>query len=146
MQPELDGAISMDDLELEYFYDEVVPYNGSIPGSIEVDGIHYAHFHVSGLMGRPVGGEHPAYALVSKRFASCTAGHSHLADYTIRTAPTGRKIMGCLAGVFQDYDSDWAGEVNRLWWRGVVFKRNVEDGQYDPQFISLDSMKKEYGT
>jgi len=145
MQPELEGAIGMQDLELEYFYDEVVPYSGSVPGSIEIDGIHYAHFHVSGLMGRPVGGEHPAYSLVSKRFTSCTAGHSHLADLCIRTDTSGRKIIGCVAGVFQDYESDWAGEVNRLWWRGVVHKTNVERGQYDASFISLDRIKKEYG-
>lgn len=54
--------------------------------------------------------------------------------------------MGCLAGVYQDYESDWAGEVNRLWWRGVVFKRNVDNGSYDPEFISLDRIKKTYGT
>lgn len=146
LQPELEGAISMQDLELEYFYDEVVPYQGGSPGSIELDGIHYAHYHVSGLMGRPVGGEHPAHSLVTKRFVSCTAGHSHLADLCIRTDTAGRKIMGCLAGVYQDYESDWAGEVNRLWWRGVVFKRNVDRGAYDPEFISLDRIKREYGT
>ena len=144
MQPELEGAIGPQDLQLNYFYDDVVDYQGGSPGVIEVDGIHYAHFHVSGLMGRPVGGEHPAYSLVSKRFSSCTAGHSHLADICYRTNADGRKIIGCLAGVYQDYDSDWAGEVNNLWWRGVVFKKNVDQGQYDPSFISIDTIKKEY--
>ena len=143
-QPELEGAIGMADLELEYFYDQVIPYNGGSPGVIELDGVSYAHFHVSGLMGRPTGGEHPAHSLVTKQFSSCTAGHSHLADLCYRTSTTGKKIIGCLAGVYQDYDADWAGEVNRLWWRGVVVKRNVSNGTYDPQFISLDAIKREY--
>jgi len=146
MQPELEGAIGMQDLELERYYDEVIPYEGGTPGTIALDGIHYAHYHVSGLMGRPVGGEHPAYSLVTKRFTSCTAGHSHLADLCYRTSSDGRKIIGCVAGVYQDYDSDWAGNVNRLWWRGVVVKRNVSNGTYNPQFISLETLKREYGS
>lgn len=143
--PELDGAISMDDLQESIYYDKIVPYSGNTPGVIEVDGIHYAHFFVSGLMGRPVGGEHSAYSLITKEFTSCTAGHSHILDFAQRTSVGGNKIYGCVAGVYQDYDSDWAGECNKLWWRGIVVKRNVENGQYDPEFISLNRLRKEYG-
>jgi len=53
--------------------------------------------------------------------------------------------MAAHCGVFQDYDSDWAGECNALWTRGVLVKRNVQDGFYDPQWISIDAMKKAYG-
>jgi len=142
--PELEGAISMDDLREASYYDTVVPYNGNTPGVIELDGVHYAHFFVSGVMGRAIGGEHPAYSLLTKEFVSCTQGHIHTMDFAIRTTVGGKKIYGCAAGVFQDYDSDWAGECNKLWWRGVVVKRNVQDGQYDPEFISLDRLRKEY--
>jgi hypothetical protein len=141
----LDGAISIDDLEESTYYDTVVPYNGNTPGVVEVDGIHYAHFFVSGVMGRAIGGEHPAYSLITKEFTSCTCGHIHIMDFAERTAVNGKKVYGCIAGVYQDYDADWAGECNRLWARGVVVKRNVENGQYDFQWISLDSLVKEYG-
>jgi hypothetical protein len=144
--PELDGAISYQDLDLRTHYgDDIVYYNGNTPGITTVDGIHYAHFFVSGVMGRPIGGEHPAYQLLTKEFVSCTSGHVHVLDYCERTTVGGTKIHGLVAGVFQDYDSGWAGEVNKLWWRGVVLKRHVEDGGYDPQFISLESLRKEYG-
>ena len=143
--PELEGAISFNDLQELHYYDEVVPYNGQTPGVIEIDGVNYAHFFVSGVMGRPISGEHPAYSLLTKEFVSCTQGHIHTADWAARTNVTGRKIMGLVCGVFQDYNSDWAGEVNKLWWRGVVIKRNVEDGVYDHQFISLTTLQKEYG-
>jgi hypothetical protein len=145
LQPELEGVIGLHDLELREWYDEIVYYNGSSPGVIQLDGIAYSHFFTSGVMGRPVGGEHPATSLLSKQFQSCTAGHLHLADWSIRTNATGTKIMGCVCGVFQDYDANWAGEANKLWWRGVVVKENVENGCYDPSFISLDRLKKEYG-
>jgi hypothetical protein len=146
LSPELEGTVSFSDLDLERRYDQVVPYTGTTPGVIEIDGIQYAHYFVSGLMGRPIGGEHPAYSLLTKRFTSSTCGHSHLADFCVRTNGDGRKVMGAFVGVYQDYDADWAGECNKLWWKGVLIKRNVENGTYDPEFVSLDQLKKEYGT
>ncbi len=143
--PELDGAISFSQFEFERWYDNIVEYQGQTPGIVTIDGVNYAHYFVSGVMGRPIGGEHPAYSLLTKEFTSCTCGHVHTADYSVRTTVDGRKIHGLVAGVYQDYHSDWAGEVNKLWWRGVVVKRGVHDGAYDPQFISLDQLRKEYG-
>jgi len=52
--------------------------------------------------------------------------------------------MGLVMGVYQDYDSGWAGESNRLWDRGIVIKRNVANGKYDPEFVSIERLKKEY--
>ena len=145
LSPELDGAISFDDLDFKRYYDEIIEYTGRTPGVHVCDGVHYAHFFVSGVLGRAISGEHPAYSLLTKEFVSCTQGHVHTADYSIRTTVGGRKINGLVCGVYQDYWSDWAGEVNKLWWRGVVIKRNVEDGTYDPQFIGMEALKREYG-
>lgn len=144
-QPELAGTVGYKDLELDRWYDNVVHYVGDTPGVIEVDGIHYAHFFVSGVMGRAVGGEHPAYSLLQKEFVSCTQGHTHVFDHCQRTRADGRKIIGLVAGVYQDYNSDWAGECNKLWWRGAFVKRGVEKGCYDLEAISIDRLKAEYG-
>lgn len=143
--PELEGTISFNDLELDYFYDEVVRYKGGTPGVYEDSGIYYAHYFTSGVMGRPVSGEHQAYTLLTKKFASCTQGHTHTYDHCIRTSEGGRVIQGLVAGCFQDYWADWAGEVNNQWYRGCFIKRKVEDGNYDLQQISISSLKKEYG-
>jgi hypothetical protein len=146
LSPELEGTVSVDDLELGEWYDYVVPYDGNTPGTVEIDGVHYAHYFISGVMGRPISGEHPAHAILSKRLVSSTCGHLHLADYCIRTDGSGSKVMGLLAGVYQDYRSDYAGGANDLWWKGVVYKTNVQNGAYDLQFISLDQLRNEYGT
>ena len=143
-RPELDGAVSFDQLAFGEFYDSCVEYSGNTPGVVNIDGVYYSHFSISGVMGRPIGGEHAAYSLLAKNFVSCTVGHSHTVDFAVRTTVSGQKILGCVAGVYQDYDSDWAGECNKLWWRGVVVKRNVFEGVYDPQFISIDQLRKEY--
>lgn len=145
LSPELVGTIGLKDLQLEEFYNDIVLYSGNTPGTITIDGISYAHYFVSGIKGLPLGGEHPGYTQITKLFNSSTSGHSHLLDYSIRTDNNGLKIMGLQAGCFIDFPMEWAGETNRLWTRGVVVKRNVENGQYDFQFISLKSLIKEYG-
>jgi hypothetical protein len=145
IQPEIEGAIFFSDLELDRYYDEVVEYNGRSPGVINIDGINYAHFFISGVMGKAIGGAHPAYSILQKGHGSSTAGDLHLLSYDIQTGIGGKRIQGLVAGCYQDYDADWAGEANKLWWQGVVIKRNVENGNYDPEFISINRIKKNYG-
>ena len=148
IQPELEGhrfGVSPRDLDLERYYTDVVEYNGGTPGIINVDGVHYSHFFVSGVKGLPIGGEHSASSLLTKQFQSCTVGHSHLLDFATKTRADGTRMNGLVAGVFQEHFSDFAGESNKLWWKGVVIKRGVEGGMYDPEFVSLERLRKVYG-
>jgi len=141
----LDGVISIDDLEFDKFGWEFISYNGATPGIVIVDGVAYAHYFASGIMNRAIGGEHPAYQMLMKQYMSCTQGHMHTTDFCIRTKADGDKIYGLVAGVYQDYYADWAGEANELWWRGVVVKRNVNNGMYDPEWIGIDRIRRQYG-
>lgn len=145
LQPELDGVISFADFDLKRNYDDVVEYTGGTPGIIEVGGIVYCHFAISGVMGRPIGGEHPAYSLLNKQFQSITQGHIHVFNHCTRTTAQGKRIHGMVAGVYQNYDSPWAGEINKLWSSGVVIKRGVNDGNYDHEWISIERLKAAYG-
>ena len=148
-EPHLAGeryGISYSNLQLNHYYDDVVMYEGGTPGIINLDGISFAHFMVSGLMGRPIGGEHHASSLLQKNYSSCIVGHSHTADFAIRSGSNGKTIMGLVCGVYQDFDSGWAGLCNRLWWRGLVYLKNVDEGVFEPEFISIESLRKAYGT
>lgn len=145
ISPELDGVISFKDFQLDKNYDEVVEYQGNTPGIITIDGVSYAHYFISGVMARNVGGEHPAYSIITKQFHSATCGHIHTFDYAIRTSAIGKKIHGLVAGVYQDYQSPWAGEVNQLWNRGLVIKRGVENGSYDLEWVGINRLKEIYG-
>jgi hypothetical protein len=49
-----------------------------------------------------------------------------------------------VAGCYKGGDEAWAGQSNREWWKGVGVKRNIEDGMYEPEFISLDTLRREY--
>lgn len=148
LSPELEGerfGVSPKDLDLERYYDDIVEYNGGTPGIINVDGVFYSHFLISGVKGQPVSGEHLATSLLTKHYVSCTVGHNHTLDFSTRTRADGKRLMGLVAGVFQEHFSPFAGEGNKLWWKGVVIKRQVEDGTYDPEFVSLERLRKEYG-
>lgn len=146
---ELDGIMGFNDLDLTRNYTDIVEYTGkgagNIPGSIKIDGINYAHFFPSGPMGFPIGGVHPAASLISKGHESCTAFHLHQRDFAEHKSASGKPIIGMMAGVFQDYESTWAGKTNNLWWRGLIICRNVEDGYHDPQFISMEQLESVYG-
>ena len=142
---QLDGIISPHDLRYKDFGWDYIEYNGGTPGILELDGVAYAHFFTSGIMGRAISGIHPAYQLLAKQYMSCTQGHSHTTDYCVRTTAKGNRIHGLVAGVFQDYFADWAGDANNLWWRGLVFKQDVVNGEYDPSWIGMDYIEREYG-
>lgn len=145
--PQLSGdryGISWSNYQLDNYYSTVVHYSGQTPGIYNADGISFAHFFVSGLMGRPIGGEHHAHSLLSKNHSSCVAAHSHAVDWAVASGSNGKKIMGLVAGVFQDYSTGWAGVINNLWWSGIVRLKNVSDGTYSPEFISINELKSEY--
>lgn len=138
----LDGTISTGDLGYERFGWKVYPFLEEV----EIDGVTYSHYFTSGVMARPIGGEHPATMLLNKRHKSCTAGHLHLGDWSQRTTAGGKHIMGCMAGCYFEHDSDFVPKsVNQMYWRGVVIKRNVVDGVYDPEFLSLNTIKRRFG-
>lgn len=144
LQSELDGTISYDDLSLDTWYDDIVPYTGSSPGTIELDGVHYQHYCVSGVLGYAISGEHAAYSIISKQHASCVVGHSHKFDYCVRTRRDGSKIMALDTGCFFDYDPPYAGAAAPLYWRGCCVLDDVSNGTYNLRMVSLSSMKKEY--
>lgn len=143
LSPELEGAIGYHDLDWDRHYDEVVEYEGNTPGHISIDGVLYAHYFVSGVMGRPIGGEHPGYTFNQKLGCSATAGHTHIFDHCVRYG-VGPARMGLVAGCFFDYDLDYAGETNKMFWRGIVIKHNVEGGVYDLELVSMTRLKEAY--
>lgn len=147
-EPHLSGSrfgVSFSDLDFNSYYDDVVEYEGGSPGIISVDGIDYSHYFVAGISGRPLQSVHHAHALTQKRFTSSTCGHSHLYDYHVSRDSSGRTRMGLVSGVFQDYKNSWAGSSANHWTSGVTIKRNVKDGQYDLEFLSIERLKEEYG-
>lgn len=144
-QAELEGVISYDDLELDNWYDSIVGYNGATPGTIQLDGITFAHYIISGISGRPIGGEHHAHSLLAKTHTSSIVAHSHLFDFCRRTRGDGVKITGVVAGCLIDYPMGFAGNAVGLWDSGVLVLKNVDRGTFDIEWVSLQRLKNEFG-
>lgn len=142
-RPELEGTITLKDLQREKYYDRVVGYAGSSPGQIRQNGITFAHF-IPNMMGRAIQSVHHAHALINKTHGSVAVGHSHCFDFKIHPTNNSKKLFGLVAGCFIEARQTWAGVNNNLWWRGVCVLRDVQAGQYDLQTISLNSLKAEY--
>ena len=137
----LEGTVGMKDLLLEEWGWEVYPFLEPVI----IDGIAYAHYFTSGVMGRPIGGENPAKSLLNKQHMSATAGHTHTLDFASTVNAGGSRLMGLVCGAYVDYPSSWNNaQSEALWWSGVVIKRNVDKGTYDPQFVSIETLRKEY--
>jgi len=49
-------------------------------------------------------------------------------------------------GCFKGKEEDWAAQSNEEWRHGVVIKRDVRDGDYDFQWVSLRQLEMEYGS
>ena len=84
LSPELAGTIGFGDFLFDKYYDEVVRYDGGLPGIYKRDGILFAHFFPTGVSGRPIGGERPAHMLLAKNGMSSIAAHSHTVDVATR--------------------------------------------------------------
>jgi len=138
--PALHGHMTMEDLRDDRYYDEVYPFMEPYI----VEDIAFQHYFSSGVMGKPVGGIHPAATLVRKNHMSCVCGHSHMRDYHETIKPNGQRVFGLVVGCYVDYDPDWTKEFNR-WWSGAVILHDVKEGSCEPEFISIENMKRMYG-
>lgn len=146
-QPELAGdrfGVSYKNYQLSDYHNEIVDYKGQTPGIYTCEGVNFAHYLIGGVMGKPLQSVHHAAALIDKTHESCVVAHSHTFDYAVRNTVTGKTIMGLVAGVYQDYESKWAGFVNQLWQPCVCYLRGVEDGRYSLEVISISALRREY--
>ena len=139
--PELDGTISTKDLKFKEFGWEVIAYQEPVA----IDGVHYCHNYPTGIMGKPISGDNIARALLLKNKVSSTVGHCHLFDYSMCTIPSGRKVIGLSAGCYLHHKEDYAKNTQRMWWSGLIVKRNVRNGEYDIETIEYNAVRREYG-
>lgn len=145
--PRLEGTnygISFKHLNTNHWFDEYHEYSNSAPAIFNYNGIDYAHYIASGNYGSAMSGIHHAYGLLNKRFRSCTVGHSHKRDMYFKDDAGSKGAIGLVAGCFKGAAESWAGQANGEWWSGVIIKRNISDGIYEPQFISTETLRREY--
>jgi hypothetical protein len=132
-EPRWDDTISMDDFNTRLPIKEVVvPFMEFV----SVDGVLYSHYFASGVKGNPFSS---ARAMVQKTGCSMTMGHVHTFDSALLVKPTGERIRGLFGGSFHDPEhKSFAGpQVDKIWYNGIFHKRNVCNGDYDLDEISI---------
>lgn len=135
----LEGVISLGDLPYDDW--EVHPFLDIV----EEDGILYSHYFCNpdSLMNNPVGGTiENKLRLIGSSFSM---GHQQKRQYGTRYNARGDEMHGLVCGAFYMHDEAYLGpQKNRHYWRGVVMKHEVKDGEYDPMFVSLDYLISKY--
>jgi hypothetical protein len=105
---------------------------------VEIDGIEYSHYFISGNMGRPVS---TAAALLRARNGSATMGHVQNCDLAIHKQT---QHMALFAGICYTHNEIYLGPQGNATRRQIVMKHEVHDGRYDPMFVSLRYLEKRY--
>ena len=138
-EPQFTGIVSVDMFKHEGW--KWVPFLKPLV----LAGISFAHYVPKGVLGKPAGGEHPAYTILKSEMSSTVVGHTHVLDYDERTNGKDRKVQCLVAGCFLEpgQREAYAGRAQKFWHNGVSYLWACKDGQFDLEFISTERLMKE---
>lgn len=136
---QLEGLVTLDDLQVNVdgtwkVHDFLRP--------VKLDGVTYAHYFAARGTGRPLGGQ-SIDARIKTIGHSFTQGHQQ-GLWTGRREIIGGAHLGLVAGSCYLHDEDYLGPQGNQHWRGIVICYDVRSGDYDPKFVSLNSLCKRY--
>lgn len=138
----LDGAIGLQDLQLEAF--GVEAYEFLKP--VVIDGVSYCHFYPRASTGKVMqnrSGAPNALAQLRREGGSCVAGHTQ--GFDIACLPFRGKLQwGIIAGSFYQHQETYLTPQGQDHWHGVVMLHEVCDGSFSPMVVSLDYLLSRY--
>ena len=134
----LEGLISTDDIFFKQWGFEVYPFLEVVV----VDGVAYAHYFISGVMGRPIT---TARALLQKKYMSCVGAHQQGFDVATAYKGDGTRITGIIIGSCYLHDENFLGPQGNKHFRGVGVLHEVHNGEFDHMTVSLRFLKERYG-
>ena len=132
--PEYEGKFDVADLGIKDYGWEMHDFLKVVA----VDGVEYAHYFTSGVMGRPASS---AAAMLRERQRSCTMGHVQHTDIAMHKKT---QQIGLFCGTCYLHDENYLGYQGNSQRRQIVMKHEVEEGRYDPMFVSLNFLEKAY--
>lgn len=136
--PELDGALSLDDLNADVWGWNVHDFRKVL----WLDGVAYSHYFYHPKTGKPYGGEN-LYTRLKTIGHSFTMGHQQGKDIASRAV--GDKMQrGLVLGSTYLHDEKYLGPQVQSYWRGIAVCHKVEDGNYDLMEVSLEYLCRKY--
>ena len=134
--PVLDGRLSTNDLSYDKFGWKVYDFLEVA----EAGGIAYSHYFPRNANGQIVQtrrGAPNARTQVQREQQSSTSGHLQGLSFHVQQLRD-RRAYGLIAGSFYMHEEDYLGPQGTAYWRGVIVKHEVDDGNYDPMFVSMN--------
>ena len=109
-----------------------------------IDGVYYSHYFVNpqSLLRSVLGGT--IDNRLNKLKCSFTQGHQQTLITGSQYLPSGKRIRGCVAGAFYQHDEEYSGPQGHNYWRGIIYKHEVADGDYDLMEVSLPYLLQEW--
>lgn len=129
LQPELDGVIGLNNLNLAGW---------KVHDFLEVlalEGIKFSHYFTSGLYGRPVSS---AAVLLRTAAGSAVQGHCQKVDLAVHEK-TG--AIALMAGTYYQHDEDYLGPQGNNCRRQLVMLNECRNGTFDPMLVSLEYLR-----
>ncbi len=139
--PYLEGTISRNLLGLEDRGWEVYDFLEIA----EVEGILFSHYfqNPASLVGSAIGGT--IENKLKNIGQSFVMGHQQIFQYGMLFGAYGFKKQGIVHGSFYMHEEEYQGkQACNHTWHGISHLQNVEHGEFDPFFLSLESLIREY--
>ena len=135
--PILDGTLSYDSFRLNEFGFTTYPYLTPVI----IDGIEYVHFVQSRNSANP---KASSKASMDQTKMSTTQGHRPCLDVHTDWSDDKGMMWSITCGSSYLDDESYKRAQGNQHWRGIVHKRNVTEGDFDPEFIRLSTIMRDY--
>ena len=136
--PHLAGKLSYDDFCLPFYgftvHDFLEP--------LHLDGIEYVHYVQNRNSPSPKASSRVAMAQTKM---STTQGHRPCLDISTDWADDKGMMWSITCGASYLDDEAYKGPQGNKHWRGIVHKRHVKGGDFDPTFLRLSTLMEKYG-
>ncbi len=133
--PSLDGILSLDSMNARGWT------RHPFLEPVDIDGVVYAHYFYNPMSGRPYSG------MIETRLRqighSFTQGHQQTLAHGVRFVKD-QAQHGLVCGACYLHTEDYKGPQGNAHWRGIIVCHEVDDGHYDPMFVSLNYLCRRY--
>lgn len=133
-----EGVVGTHLLDVETFGWERVKFEQPIC----IDGVWYCHYWKGPHSPRPMGGT--IDNRLNKLGFSFVQGHEQGKRYGDRMLPNGKTIHGLVVGSCYLGREEYRGPQGVNEWRGVAVLHDVMDGDYEPMFLTLRWLCRQY--
>jgi len=132
--PNMLGKVSLSDLGVERYGFEQTEFLKPL----FIEGVGFSHYVISGSMGRPC-----SSAAAIMRRMNCSMVTFHQQKIDMYWHPYTQQIA-MICGISYTHAEKYLGHQGNVVKPGIWMLHEVKDGRYDPMFVSLNFLQREY--